>query len=651
MLHANFTQPVNHAHKFAALMSFRRKQHWSLHDNPLQRCGHAKGTPPKRANQRFRFTMSTTKDAARLWYKLNQSAHHIQGAHLLKDGTVTALWRYHDVTFNYKRHYTVSYMQNANAGYRATPPVPCSSCPSSFSPSGTKMLRFFETEGYFEAELWDFTTSAVVAWWSIPADIHGQIYTDDYFCSFAWSPCEQMVAYVADRPEYQFTSFSYLDKTENANNVFKTDEAEEWPLETWSKYSVEASEPFGENFRDRYSPTIFIADLRKRASYQFCGRQTDAVFGEPQWHPKGHLIAATVRPSSDFDPLTSSKNVAVRPYPLGIVHCYNRHAAIAVFNAPSQETVSDMPDAFLEMKIVSDNENDVQDFCCYSPRFSLNGDNLLYLSAPRQHLDRHAGNELPHNGAKVLRAVHINDREVSKPVTVIPVLSNVNHTEFPGIFTGKLPDRPWISDDELVFATMWGSLSRVVLAHLQRDGKGAIQPIPQRPAVSDLTDVLPDELGVSGTKLDVDVLDASEDKILASVSNPVTPWRLLLFQRESKNGSFRTEYISSLSNAGKELGSTLAREVITRDLVATCEEDRPCPSPDRAAREFDPAGDDPLRRFQATLILPRVDDESVLSPLVVYPHGGPHVATKNAFDHGTAAFLRSGKAVLYVNYR
>lgn len=139
------------------------------------------------------------------------------------------------------------------------------------------------------------------------------------------------------------------------------------------------------------------------------------------------------------------------------------------------------------------------------------------------------------------------------------------------------------------------------------------------------------------------VVDVCESALLFAVNNPVTPTVLFVVRDWEKDGPDHS--VTTVSQVGRRAKNMnlVVDAMRTVDLVLQDETNS------GTAKEYDATVDDPEMRYQVTVILPK--SEISKRPLIVYPHGGPHVTTLNGFSVGAAALLKRGFAVMYVNYR
>lgn len=594
-----------------------------------------------------RAEIETEVSNAKLWAVLSLDSATLVSAQFVSScgDEVQSVWSQRDLVASRKRHFSSTYILSKKNKYIATPPVEISeSAPECYySPSRKRFLKFTSSSnngtteanaGSIIAEVWTVGGGLDLSW-EIDRATHGPVFTDEWFGSVSWSPDEEMVVYAADRP-----NTALLEKV--------SDKQESWIYPLAYKFHEDAKDPFGEAYIARRSPTLYVADVVRGSSFPLCEEDTADMrrgrFGEPHWSPNGEKIVATLRRSTGSVAGKEAVDGDFLPPDLGLRYCYNRQSSIVLFDAPQPR--EDLSSGSRSMQLVSSEEN-ADDFCCNSPRFSPDGKDILYVSAPRISSTDLPGKVLPHNTTKVLRTVRVGESGLSVPRTLISIPENPGHKDFPGLYLHSLPENPWIGPDTVVFNTIWGSVNKALSTTFARDGDQLV------PAAGDLKLV---DWGsvLSGANLggqtvtasyNIIVLDVCENAILISANNPVTP--TILFSVRPRNwktteSEVEVFAVSQASNRAQSLYSLLGADhtvdlVTQNDVISG------------TAREYEPGYDKAHLRYQVTVLLPTKTKEK--TPFIVFPHGGPHTATLNGYSQGTAALLKRGFAVMYVNYR
>lgn len=597
---------------------------------------------------KFKMAMAEAKTGheesnAKLWANLCLEGPSLVSAQFASENgdKVHSVWSQRDLITSRKRQFSTTYIFSREGRYDASPPVEIYESSTStchYSPSRERFLKFTsKNEGDGETvavEVWNAYGGLDIAW-EVDRTIHGPVFTDEWFSSVSWSPDEKMVAYIADRGKPK----SSKDGTE--------DQQESWASPLEYKFHENARDPFGEGFINRRSPSLFIADVVGGCSHAAtedpADRKKDLFFGEPQWSPDGKKIVATMRRSPYLEVDDHFEPGEFWPTDLGFRYCYNRRSAIVVFDAP--QSVKEVQSGSLVMHVVSSDTDD-DDFCCLSPRFSLDSSNIVYISNPRVGSNIGGEKVLPHNMTKVLRTFHMGVEGFSAPRTLISIPDDPAPDCFPGLYLHSLPENPWLDANTVVFTTTWGSVNKILSTKLHREGDHFVAS-PNRLEMTDwgaqAAKGSENEKGLLATDDNLSLIDVCRDKLLVAASSPAEPTRLLAVCLE--NGSMndiQTLPVSVLSARALKL-KELVKTRKTFDLVAQGEGLEAC------ARMFDQNSDEAWTRYQVTILLPQQGEQKL--PLVVFPHGGPHVTTVNGYSQGAVALLKRGFAVLYVNYR
>lgn len=606
---------------------------------------------------------------AKLWAQLHLTAPALLSATFCTPdaNNVAAVWSQRDVIASRKRIFSTSYIQ-CESSFKATNPYEhtrISTSRSYYSPSGRKIVRFTEKSPIDKscntllAEVWDAKGASLENVFSIQEKTHGQLYGDEFFASVTWSPDESMIAYIAESPDSSaVTTLQNIEKDQSIADQ-EQNEQEDWILPLHKKYHDTAREPLGEAFVGQRLPALFVADLSngiitELAATDDNGTRAPVILGQPQWSPDGKWITLIMRRATDVDPTTAPELDAHMPYDLGLRYCYNRFSAIVALNAP--EKVEKKPNPSL-LTVTTVSAPDIEeDFCCISPRFTPDGNYLLYVSAPRTPAVPNAA-ALPHDTTKVLRAVRLKNGNFGKPFTLISVPDNPSKDQFPGLYLYGLPCRPWLSERSLVLSSIWGSRQIPLVVDLRDIDSDVLEVDSNSPRK-----LIDDESGnlfyenkdvaaashASPSLSYMSVLDVVNGTVLLSASGPVNPTMLLFWEKKDETSSSGSiSGISCLSERASQLSSFL-RARWTVDLVARRENGLLT-----SAEEYDRMKHKPYERYEATLMIPNVGDKVSEdgATLVTFPHGGPHVATTGAYSAGVMSLLMRGYAVLQINYR
>ena len=503
-----------------------------------------------------------------------------------REPTITAHYTQRDPITCTKRTITRVY-HPCEPFYNATPALVAP--PSHPLHDGTRAV-FTNHENGVYLELWDDDRLKSVA--KLP---HGPVYADEWFSGVRLSDDCSKLAYIAERKESDVHG------------------EREWRERLVRQYDVTAGDPLGEGYKEKRAPALYVYDIENGTAKEVNTGEGCLHPGQPVWH--GNDLAITLRPG-DVDTMTRFDHANV--HDLGVRYCYNRPAEVVLLALGEEGTT----------KRLSKGE-----VCCFAPR--IRGDVLVYLAT----MPRGDGMVQPHNEAKVLRMVHLGDEEC-EPVSLVDVPRDPAGEDFPGLYAHGLVESPWVEENMLVVASVWGSISRL-LGVVVPSGEGESSVVD---LVREADDLFADT-GLAWVKeASVTLLDVCDGYVLIGASDPATPIQLFLLHIDGMRIKKVTP-MQGKSDTVEELNQHL-RERSTYDLMAIRSHLRE--SFTELAREYETGVDAPAERFQVTVLRPGKEDKN---HLIVYPHGGPHTSTLNGYATSTMALLHKGYTVMYVNYR
>lgn len=621
--------------------------------------------------------------SAALWGRLTRQAPTLQKATFVgpQASSVCTQWAQRDVITAKLRKYTTTYTRGRDDVFSAGMPVE-SDAATFYSPSRKKCVRFKTIEKTLYVEVWG-EGEGIQAVWSIPDTLHGPVCTDEWFGGLAFSPDETMFVYVAEQVEPRLpegTEYTGLSSWQN-----------NWQ----SKFQENARDPFGEGLIACRYPYLFLGDIKTETSTEYADGKHKLHFGDPQWSPDGSIITVTAqkRPCFDVDNDDQSRHstddealptihgaLNEKPYELGLRYCYNRYQEILVVKAPasSKKIKQTFGRSGVRFQRVS-NPHDLDDFCCYSPRFSPDSAHIIFLSYPRLTEYRGEGKVLPHNATKVLRAVSISRNgfympepfvDSNVPVTILPIPVKPGVDDFPGLYVDALPKTPWLDDNTIALTSVWHCHRRILRASFRRTVNNTFAFVNAKDDVIDCVDWMDDfsdallSVGCDAKSSSMSLLDLRDEFALVAWSTLAHPNQIACIN--TKDGT-----VTRITPAPETpiLGDC---DVCTQFLTLNEEEEG-----DMFNRPADAVPDDSVNLendFHVTMACPvpagtlakgvrektstvesagetRTGQDDSPVPLIVYPHGGPHSVSLNSFSAGTAAFLKLGFAILQVNYR
>jgi acylaminoacyl-peptidase len=226
--------------------------------------------------------------------------------------------------------------------------------------------------------------------------------------------------------------------------------------------------------------------------------------------------------------------------------------------------------------------------------------------------------------------------------TDAPSEGHVAGLGFPGLFLPQLPNSCFLSPDQLVTTTQWGSCQKVILISLQSPGSiHLIQLEGGHPYSSD--EVLCCSSNFAGKK--------DGNGIIVSTKTPGSPATVhfipasqLLRDDATLNPNAPIRACSIVLPTYAPFASSKIASVFSHLQDTTEFEIRVIEAPLFSDVEC-------RHDIQSILLLPK-KSSGVLPPLIVVPHGGPHSASVTGYLP-SYAFLcgHGGYAVLLVNYR
>jgi acylaminoacyl-peptidase len=380
---------------------------------------------------------------------------------------------------------------------------------------------------------------------------HGKIHEDIHFGSFHLSANGQKLLFIAEKEKPKRTSF--FKKTPAKS------EDEKAPVQG-AEYVAE--DDWGEQLTSVVDPVVVVMSV-KSEECEVVEIGDDVSAGQAVWVPEegGEVVCV------------GWEN---KPRKLGFVYCLNR------------------PSALYHMHLGSGKSTPLtgKDECVFSPRFSPQGDKLVYFQTP-------GGG--PHRSCALLKMINWSNRQIVTVVDVVQRPSTVGG--FPGFYSTWLPERCWDAAGKTIFCSEnWGSHIRVVQVDV---GSGEVR-------------------GVSNEEGAWSVMCVSHDLIVAQHASLSQTPRLMVGVVSSD-----MSHNVTWTEISPPPVSMVTEGVTWKVLSFT-------PDP----------GSVP---YEAILVNPRPSPTK--PPLAVYPHGGPHGVIPADFLVWPVCLASLGTAVLLVNYR
>ncbi|EFA84291.1 acylaminoacyl-peptidase [Heterostelium album PN500] len=456
----------------------------------------------------------------------------------------------------------------------------------SVSPSGKTMLTIKEVTPDSEY-LFEFLDQTHLTRTITSKEIHKKIFSDEWFGRISWSPCEKYIAFIAER-KVETTNFYDKDPKEKIvgdSFLFKND--------------------WGETYVSYQSPSIFVIDIPNETVIPVL------------WPLADNITAGQVTWTQDANGLVFvGWKVETRRY--GIRACFNRLSSI--YYVDFGELIKQRNE--MKIKQATDskcNPNNVTvqavnllaDYigCFRSPRFTLDGKQLIFLGMP--------GIVLPHNSCSQLLSIQWKQGAPIKGESDITTLIGEKNfkDEFPGIYCQGLPTNPWIDAKTLVFHDQIHSTQKAFLFNIE-------------------TKELETLSGLKGncTIFDVDTMNR---QVLIGESTPSSPTTINLVYLKDKNSPAKSEFFIY-----KPIYEPKLTEKIT-NILRTIQwdiEDVKAPEPIIGG----------IDKFQIIHVQPKTTNPT---PLILFPHGGPHVGSTCEFLTSVCYLNALGYAVTMINYR
>ncbi len=444
------------------------------------------------------------------------------------------------------------------------------------------------------------------------SDIHGKFVSDNWFSDgVSWSSDEKYVIYIAQTKEKKKYTFFHEESTSSNTPSSVSDQ----PMKG-SKYSY--VEDWGEKYVNTSSTCIVMVDVISGVVKLIpLLDMDDYTVGQAQFVPNTSRITFTAWSNS--------------PRKLGMIYCYHRKCSIYITDDTSN----------ILSAVTSGNKvpckNLTSSFAlARSPRFNKTGDYLSFLGNKSGYVS--------HNGTQTLYYIHGRGDAAGnsfsyddEPVEVLPIVNTpADPSAFPGIYSNNIPKNGFVSDDEIVLNSVWGSVDSIILVSLSSKSVTRLSlEITKKLSLHN-----PSEWN-NAADYSVQLLDANDGKILFTYSSPSMTQQFGVYDRVN-NLVIPSINVNSFcikwKLPGKSVDCTRLRSLkesvqSIRWKIFNFKDEKGIP-------------------YDGVLILPPASSTTQPLPGIIVPHGGPHSNFSSSFIAGYAYLvLTLNVAVVYINYR
>eukprot|EP01083_Nonionella_stella_P084989 235363_1 len=436
-----------------------------------------------------------------------------------------------------------------------------------------------------------------------PSSTFADIHKKEPFYGLSWNNDETLIAFIAEKAVPKSTKF-FKDNTlitkygDDKKDTAKEDES--------FGASYEFKEDFGEQMDGAKATTLFVYDLQKKQLFE-PALDSDLVFSE-----------------CVFDPNDSSSIIAVTydtfPRRLGVRFYNSRPTRLWCIKLPKYIVPNSMYDKMEMIRIAAN------DFSPQYPRFSPNGESLVYLTTD---------NTFSHLSPSRLRRMkwQSNQTEDVEIETIIDIPTNVTSKDvliddqFGGIFCyGGVPIRCWINEDTMIINSLYGHVWGALIINLTQK---TMCKLDEKKTIQTRWNDIGNEICRDITVLDVDY-DSGD--VLFTTSSIQRGHTANIY-------NINTESVHTLTTCVNDSDNDLIQSI--RDIKTQI-----------ITNKIDDA-DSKDDVYESILYLPPANKTSYESDpvLLLYMHGGPHSASTLCYSYSMLSLLYSGFAVLQVNYR
>ncbi|XP_074645088.1 acylamino-acid-releasing enzyme-like [Tubulanus polymorphus] len=278
------------------------------------------------------------------------------------------------------------------------------------------------------------------------------------------------------------------------------------------------------------------------------------------------------------------------PYRLGLIYCLQRKSSVFYFDIKSKSCSS----------LCDDEETSSR----RAPSISPNGNKLIWLQ------NKVGG---PHMQCSSLMQYNWNTEKTS---IIVDVIRSSEDGEFPGIHAQGFPKRCWANDGRrIVITSHWRTSIVTLVINLETKA---------------VTKISSNEYGVCS------VLDVCDDYILAVRSSPNSPHHMVIGKLPAEGQESNITWYQ-LDKSPPVVLDDVNWSVIKHDVP-----------PERMNPLYKN-----INSYESILIRPGNSTASDInaSPVIIFPHGGPHSSFHSDFMLYIAGLCRCGFTIVCVNYR